>query len=71
MTIMFYTCFYRYLAEGPLFPKDIGDADSCRVNWWVDLLMVHNLVRTKHMASFKSNEVASLRSLLSLFFLHS
>lgn len=49
LTIMFYTCFYRYFADGPLFPRDVGDAGNCRINWWVDLLMVHNLVRTEYL----------------------
>lgn len=49
LTLMFYTCFYRYLADGPLFPSDVADAGNCRVNWWVDPLMVHNIVRTEHL----------------------
>lgn len=49
MSLMFYTSTYRYFADGPVFPTDISDGDNCRVNWWVDLLMVHNLVRTETM----------------------
>ena len=51
LTLMFYTTTYRYLAEGPMFPANISDGDNCRLNWWVDLLMVQNLVRTEHLVS--------------------
>lgn len=44
LIIMFYACTYRYLASGPMFPADIQDAENCKVNWWVNLLLVQNLV---------------------------
>ena len=53
MTLMFYTCTYRYLATGPMYPHEVGDAEGCRLNWWVDLLMVHNFVRKENMVSLR------------------
>ena len=44
-TLFFYTFIWQYAASGPTYPTAIGDATNCRTNWWVDLLMVHNLVR--------------------------
>lgn len=28
-----------------MFPEKITDGENCKKNWWVNLLLVHNLVR--------------------------
>ena len=45
LTVMFYTCFYRYFIEGPLYPSDIADAENCRHTWWNVMLMGSNMMK--------------------------
>lgn len=35
---------YTYLGRGPMWPETIGVADSCRMNWWKNILYINNLV---------------------------
>jgi hypothetical protein len=51
MILLFLTTSSYYLADGPLFPHKIDDYENCRVNWWLDLLMVFNLARTSDHVS--------------------
>lgn len=49
LTIMLYACLYKYLVAGPIIPKQITDAENCKVNWWANLLMIGNLANTDAM----------------------
>ncbi|XP_060580455.1 uncharacterized protein LOC132737209 [Ruditapes philippinarum] len=35
---------YMYLGDGPIWPKEIAVADSCRTDWWKHLLYISNLI---------------------------
>ena len=51
MVLMFYAAMYKYVSGGPIAPIKVGDAENCKINWWTDLFMLHNLVNTEEMVS--------------------
>ncbi|XP_046381394.2 nose resistant to fluoxetine protein 6-like [Haliotis rufescens] len=44
IVMMTFSCLYRYLGEGPLWPAELAAADNCKQVWWTNLLYVNNLV---------------------------
>ena len=42
--LMAFTCLYKYLGSGPMWPSSITTAEACRTSWWTNLLYVNNLV---------------------------
>lgn len=44
LSIMVICSTYKYTADGPLYPAVDQDSENCKVNWWVNLLMLNNLV---------------------------
>ena len=52
---MFYTCLYEYFTSGPMVPPFITDAENCRNNWWINLLMLNNLVDTDNAVILDRN----------------
>ncbi len=32
----------RYIGNGPFFPNDGYEVDSCKTNWWQNLLYINN-----------------------------
>ena len=35
-------CLTKYMGEGPLYPKDGFERDTCRSYWWMHLLYLNN-----------------------------
>ncbi|KAL5014134.1 hypothetical protein ScPMuIL_008404 [Solemya velum] len=46
VVLMTYGCLYRYMGDGPLWPKSIHAAEMCKESWWTNLLYINNLVKT-------------------------
>lgn len=44
-----YAAAWRYWGRGPFFPINVRDAINCKDNWWVNLLMLHNIVRVNKL----------------------
>ena len=51
VSLLFYAMTYKYLAGGPFAPHEVVDAENCKVNWWSNLLMMHNIVSTDKLVS--------------------
>ena len=49
--VLGYSAAWRYWGRGPLFPINVRDAINCKTNWWVNLLMIHNIVRVDNLVS--------------------
>jgi hypothetical protein len=45
LSIMLVACTYQYTAIGPLYPATDSDSENCKINWWVNLLMLNNIVK--------------------------
>lgn len=45
LSIMLIATTYKYTADGPFYPLEDIDSENCKVNWWVNLLMLNNLVK--------------------------
>jgi hypothetical protein len=45
LSIMLISTTYEYTADGPLYPAVDVDSENCQVNWWVNLLMLNNIVK--------------------------
>ncbi|CAH1800194.1 unnamed protein product [Owenia fusiformis] len=44
--LMVYTCLYKYVGDGPVWPKSVVDPTNCLDTWWGNLLYVQNFVNT-------------------------
>ncbi|KAK6176000.1 hypothetical protein SNE40_014370 [Patella caerulea] len=44
IVLMTFSCLYKYMGDGPLWPAAIKAADYCKTNWWTNVLYVNNLV---------------------------
>ena len=42
IVLMFSAVLSRYLGNGPFFPNDGFEMDSCRNTWWTNLLYINN-----------------------------
>lgn len=49
--LFFYTFIWQWAGAGPTYPIIVGDATNCRTNWWVDLLMLHNVLNRDYFVS--------------------
>ncbi|XP_067662821.1 nose resistant to fluoxetine protein 6-like [Haliotis asinina] len=49
MMLMFYTCLFHYLGDGPIWPQTGVQKQQCRDNWWTNLLYINNLVNKDEM----------------------
>ena len=41
----FYFALYKYLADGPLTPPEVFDANNCNRNWWINLIAMQDVIR--------------------------
>ncbi len=50
-----YANLYLYIADGPLCPPAVTDAEKCKETWWVLLLMFMNVVRQDTQVNYHSH----------------
>ena len=59
LNLLFYSMTYKYLAGGPFAPHLVVDAENCKVNWWSNILMMHNIVSTDKLVSYRLCRLSS------------
>ncbi|XP_067661103.1 nose resistant to fluoxetine protein 6-like [Haliotis asinina] len=49
LMLMFSTCLFHYLGDGPIWSQTGMQKQQCRDNWWTNLLYINNLVNKDEM----------------------
>lgn len=61
-TILGYASMWRYIGKGPFYPLNLHDAMNCQDSgWWINILMVGNLVNVDNMVSMLSGTLSLVR----------
>ena len=45
LVLLLFTATAQY-GHGPMSPAAINDRDNCESSWWVNMLLLHNIVNT-------------------------
>ncbi|XP_064616859.1 LOW QUALITY PROTEIN: nose resistant to fluoxetine protein 6-like [Liolophura sinensis] len=49
LVLMFDTCLFRYLGDGPFWPQQGVEKDFCANSWWTNLLYINNFFPIENM----------------------
>lgn len=52
VVVFYVSAVFPYTGGGPLWNRaKAAETDTCRQNWWLNLLMVNNYIDTEHIVS--------------------